>query len=127
MKFKVKEKEVLRIHKNKITSPTINYNAWKTRVNGAKHNQIVRKSYEELILALHDFYFGSKKNALSLGECIERWISSREESGAIEYLTALHYRDDYLKYVKYTDIAQKDVTTISKAQFFSFFEKIWSY
>ena len=42
MKFKIKEKEVLREHKNEITRPTIKYNCWKTRVKGAKNNQIIK-------------------------------------------------------------------------------------
>ena len=124
MKFKIKEKEVLREHKNEITRPTIKYNCWKTRVRGAKNDQIVRSTYEKLIEALYDFYFNKKPQPLTLGDCIKKWISSREESGAIEYATALHYLDDYKKYVQGSFIDNKDITTITKAQFISFFEKL---
>lgn len=124
MKFKIKEKEVLREHKNEITRPTIKYNCWKTRVRGAKNDQIVRSTYEKLIEALYDFYFNKKPKPLTLGDCIKKWISSREESGAIEYATALHYLDDYKKYVQGSFIDNKDITTITKAQFISFFEKL---
>ena len=124
MKFKIKEKEVLKKHKNKILSPTESYNAYRTRVKGAKNGQIVRKNYEDLINALHDFYYGSKKEVLTLEECIKRWISSREASGAIEYSTAVHYWADFKKYVQGTEFANSDITTIKKAQFIDFFEKL---
>lgn len=124
MKFKIKEMEVLKIHKNKITYPTNTYNAYKTRVTGAKNNQIVRKTYEALIEALYEYYFGDKKEVLTLGECIRRWISSREENEAVSYLTTVHYRSDYNKFIYGTELDKTDITKITKAQFISFLEKL---
>lgn len=124
MKFKIKEKEVLRIHKNTITPPSGNYHAWKTRVRGAKNNQIVKKNYEDLIEALYNHYFGCLRKTLTLEECILTWINIREEKGIITYLSAVHYRADYKKYVQGTDFANTDITLITKAKYLRFLEEL---
>ena len=62
--------EVLKVHKNKITPPTKNYHAYKTRVNGEKVKQIVRASEDDLYDALYEFYFGQKVKAPTLQEAI---------------------------------------------------------
>ena len=124
MIFRLKEKAVKEVHKNKITSPTSTYNAYKTRVPGAPNDQIVRKTYEALIEALFEFYFIDKKEPLALGESIMRWIASREENEAVSYLTTVHYRSDYKKYIQGTELDGMDITKITKAQFISFLEKL---
>ena len=124
MKFNIKEKEVFKVHKNKITYPTSNYNAYKTRVPGAKNNQIVKKTYEGLIEALYDFYYVDKIETLTLGQCIMRWISSREANEAVSYLTTVHYRSDYKKYIYGTELDGMDITKITKLQFITFLEMI---
>ena len=124
MIFALKEKAVKQVHKYKITNPTSTYNAYKTRVPGAPNNQIVRKTYKALIEALFDFYFSEKKETLLLGDSIMRWITSREASKAVSYLTSVHYRSDYQKYIYGTELDGMDVTKITKSQFISFLEKL---
>ena len=124
MERRRKRLEVLKVHKNKITPPTKNYHAYKTRVNGEKVKQIVRASEDDLYDALYEFYFGQKVKAPTLQEAISQWINSREESGAIEYLTAVHLRADAGKYIFSDKIASQAINTITKAQLISFLEKL---
>lgn len=124
MKFSILKNEVLKVHNHKITPPTEKYAAYKTRVDGGI--QIVRASEEDFFKTLHEFYFGSKIKAPTLEEAINQWISSREESGVIEYQTALHYLDDAKKYIFIYEIASKDITQITKAQLYNYFEHLVS-
>ena len=120
MELKKIKLEVLRVHNHKITEPTENYKAYKTRIDGDKH--IVRASEKDFFMALHEYYYGPKITAPSLKEAISQWIETREKSGAITYQTALHYWDDAQKFIFPDKIASKNITQISKAEIISFLE-----
>ena len=122
MEERRKKLEVMKVHKHKITPPTEKYHAYKTRVNSETH--IVRATEKDLYDALYEFYFGKKIKPPTLREAIIGGISSREKSGAIEYLTARHYLDDAEKYIFPDKIASKIITEISKSEIISFFEQL---
>ncbi len=117
-----KEIYVKKVHKNKILEPTEKYPYYKTRIPGDK--QIVKKSKQDLIETLYEFYYGNKVKIPTLREAVSEWISSREKCKTIEYMTATHYRTDFKKYISDLPIADKPITMITKGQLYSVMESI---
>ena len=119
-----KELLVKQLHTNKIVEPTERFNCFRTRVKDAPNGRIVAKTYTDLIDKLYEHYYGSKFKVPTLKEAVNEWIDSREANGTIEYLTALHYRDDFKKYLLSLPIADMKITEITKYHLINAFETI---
>ena len=119
-----KELLVKKYHTNKIIEPTANFNCFRTRVKDAPNGRIVAKTYPDLIEKLYAHYYGPKSRIPTLEEAVNEWIGSREANGTIEYMTALHYRDDFRKYLADQPIATMKITDITKNHLINAFESI---
>ncbi len=117
-----KEIMVKKVHKNKICDPTEKYPYYKTRIPGDK--QITAKEYYDVINELYNLYFGNKVHIPSLREAVEGWISTRLEKKTIEYLTAVHYRADFNKYISDLPIADMPISDITESILMSAYESI---
>ena len=119
-----KELLVRKLHTNKIVEPTESFNCFRTRVKDAPNGRIVAKTYNDLIDKLYEHYYGSKFEVPTLREAVNEWIDSREANGTIEYLTALHYRVDFKKYLSSMPMADMKITEITKNHIINAFENI---
>lgn len=123
-KFKAIERMVIQKHPNVISC--VRYDEagngvlYRTRASWAQGGRISNKSYDNLIMILYKHYY---EGGLTLQNAFSEWLKKREESGAIEYLTASHYRADFKKYVMCDEIANKSISSIKKSELLMFYER----
>ena len=96
-----KETQVLKLHKYSIGGPYISKGrtVFKTRAPWLPSKSIQRNSYGELIYALYDHYFTETLPNDTVQEVYEKMLSEYDEQGRFSYLTLVHYRSDWKKYM----------------------------
>ena len=122
MEKKKKELLVLKVHTNEISKPKGTNNVYRTRAPWTPNGRLAFASYDKLIDELYKHYYENCVSIPTFEESFYDWVNRREKSGTIEYLTAVHYRDDYKKYFGVAQFTNLPIDKITKAQIISFFE-----
>ncbi len=124
-KHNLEEKEylVLKEHKNKITPPNEKYSSYRTRASWCPSGRLIRKSYEEIINALYEHYFGISVNDLTFAQAIEEMTETRLKNKTISFNTAKHYLDDSKKYIP-SALANKPIVSIKKSHIINYFDDL---
>ena len=113
--FKLKEKAVLEIHNHKISEiqiqdRKITRKKWQTRINSQRN--IKKNSYEELILALYDYYTNAETiTDYSFESLFNLSLEDRRQKRALAESTVVRYKKDYLAF--FTPLSNKDVRTFT--------------
>ena len=124
MEKRKKEILVLKVHQNTISLPTDKCRTYRTRANWTDSGRLTNVSYDKLIDELYKHYYADEFNFLSFEDSFYEWVNRREGNGSIEYLTAVHYRSDYKKYLANTSLAKCNIYKITKSQLIAFFEDL---
>ena len=124
MEKRKKEILVLKVHHNTISLPTDKCKTYRTRANWTDSGRLTNVSYDKLIDELYKHYYADEFNFLSFEDSFYEWVNRREGNGSIEYLTAVHYRSDYKKYLANTSLAKCNIYKITKSQLIAFFEDL---
>lgn len=125
MESRRKELLVKKVHPYTITEPTDKYKLYRTRIKSDRvpNGRLTSTTYKGLINLLYEHYYGDT-DKISLEDCALKWIEKRESNGTIEYLTALHYRNDFMKYFHPEPISSMPIRNITKRHLINAFESI---
>lgn len=117
--FEEKERKVLEIHKNKITQTTEKKRGkltpcWQTRCKGLGRPR--RKTYEELINVLYDFYFDSKTiTDCSFRNIFNAALENKMRTEQPKEKTIRDYHDSYKAWID-KDFGDKDIRRIKPSE-----------
>ncbi|MCR4655048.1 MAG: site-specific integrase [Lachnospiraceae bacterium] len=125
---KEKEKQVLQVHKYKISGPfvTKKQTIYSTRCPWLESEKINRSSYNDVIDYLYDHYFGSTDDRVTVCEIYERMINEYEEAHILNDLTLVHYKADWNKHVvgKRAKWLNKPITEVLLDQIYVFYREL---
>lgn len=125
---KEKEKQVLQVHKYKISGPFITekQTIYSTRCLWLPSKKVNRGSYSDIIDFLYDHYFGSLNNKTTVREVYEQMINDYENNHILGYLTLIHYKADWNKYVvkKGAKWLDKPITGVLANQLYEYYRTI---
>lgn len=97
-----KERKVLLAHKYKISGPfkSGNRTIYTTRAPWVSSSKkMSRTEYDDLIDALYEHYFTNPFDECTVQEMYEQMIRYYEENNLVSYLTLIHYKSDWKKYM----------------------------
>lgn len=124
MERRTKELLVKKRHTNKISEPSGTNKRWRTRVSDDSIDRITAKTYKELIDKLYNYYYVGSVDIPTFKQAAYEWIDYRENEKIIEHNTAVHYRNEFKKYIEPMPIADRPINEIKKSQIISMFEEI---
>lgn len=119
--FEEKERKVLEIHKNKITETTEKKRGkvepcWQTRCKGLGSGRPRRKTYEELIIVLYDYYFDSKTiTDYSFHNIFNAALENKMRTEQPKEKTIRDYYDSYKAWID-KDFSDKDIRRIKPSE-----------
>lgn len=99
---KEKERKVLLKHNYKISGPfkSGNRTIYTTRAPWISSNKkLSRTEYDDLIDALYDHYYTNPFDDCTVQEMYEQMIKYYEDNQLVSYLTLIHYKSDWNKYM----------------------------
>lgn len=111
---KLKEQEVLKLHKNKITARTRikngkPYDFYETRYGAGSVKKMRCHTYQEIIAKLYDYYFSGKVTIPTLNEAFEQMIKQKREYKSVEEMTLVHYKADWDRYILGRKLDEKEI------------------
>ncbi len=125
---KEKEKQVLQVHKYKISGPfvTKKQTIWSTRCPWLPNKKVNRSSYNDIIDFLYEHYYGSANDKLTVSEVYQRMVEEYEKDHILSYLTLTHYKADWNKYVvgKGAKWLDKAITGVHNDQIYEFYRML---
>ncbi len=125
---KEKEKQVLQLHKFKITGPCVcgNGTYFTTRAPWTAAKRINRSKYNDLIDCLYEYYCSSSNDNITVRQVYEQMIQEYEEKSLVSYLTLVHYKADWNKYVVRKDPVwlDKPIKSVMPGQIYDFYREI---
>ncbi|MCR4697058.1 MAG: site-specific integrase [Lachnospiraceae bacterium] len=129
-RYTYKLNKVLSVHPNRISGskPDKNgaYTIYRTRAKWASSGMISKKSYKELIEELYAHYFGDLivHDDITFEESFYSFVKGRLKADAITFNSSRHYIDDYEKYIKGEEFAQKPIVKVKKSELIDFYERV---
>ncbi|MBE5849884.1 MAG: hypothetical protein E7298_06970 [Lachnospiraceae bacterium] len=125
---KEKEKQVLQLHKYKISGPfqTGKQVYFTTRCPWLPSKKLNRNNYNDIIDELYEHYYGSTNDKKTVREVFERMIKDYEENNKKNHLTLVHYKNDWNKYVvgKGAKWLDKPIGKVLPSQIFDFYNDL---
>ena len=125
---KEKEKQVLKLHKYKISGPIVTkkQTIWSTRCTWLPSKKVNRSSYDDIIDFLYDYYSGLANDKVTVSEIYQRMINEYESNHIMSHLTLTHYKADWNKHVvgKSPKWLDKPITEVSPKQLFEFYRTL---